>query len=59
MVLFFADNNLPEECELRGGVYFVDSIPSTRTGKPLRHAIKDNVLSLYKCKHSKKKSRNL
>lgn len=36
----FSDN-LVDYCKLRGGVYFVDSIPSTPSGKLLRRVAKE------------------
>lgn len=33
--------NLPKECKLLGGVYFIDAIPKSPTGKPLHREVKE------------------
>lgn len=34
--------------KLRGGVYFVDSLPTTLSGKVLRRKVKETAIELYK-----------
>lgn len=41
-------DNLAEQCHLRGGVYFISSIPLTATEKPLRRETKEIAEKLYK-----------
>lgn len=51
LFLHLLSDNLPDDCQLRGGVYFVDSdLPKTRTGKPNRVLIKEQATKLYKSK---------
>lgn len=35
-----------DSCELRGGVYLLDSLPTTSTGKVLRRKVKDIVAGM-------------
>lgn len=35
-----SSDNLPKECKLVGGVYFIDAIPKSTTGKPLHREVK-------------------
>lgn len=44
--------NLDSSCELSGGVYFVDSIPTSRTGKPNRILLKETTTKLYEAKEA-------
>lgn len=48
-LLVFADN-FPDYCKLRGGVYFVDSMPTTPSGKLLRRRVKEYITNLYNTK---------
>lgn len=41
-------DNLGDDCKPRGGVYFVDSIPTTASGKPLRRVVKEIATRLYR-----------
>lgn len=47
LFLFYIDH-LSEYCELRGGVYFVESIPTTSSGKFQRRTVKEIAIELYK-----------
>lgn len=47
-LLTFSDlDHLSDYCKLRGGVYFVESIPMTSTGKVQRRIVKENAIKLY------------
>lgn len=41
---------LLDDCQLLGGVYFVDSIPTSSTGKPLHRNVKQLATKLYESK---------
>lgn len=41
-------DNLVDDCKLRGGVYFIDSIPISASGKPILREIKELATKLYK-----------
>lgn len=43
-------DNLGQCCNLSGGVYFVDSLPKTASGKTLRGVVKKRITELYKLK---------
>lgn len=44
-ILQIAETQLPDEMQLRGGLYIIDDFPRTSTGKILRRALhKHNVL---------------
>lgn len=43
-------DNLGQCCKLSGGVYFVDSLPKTASGKTLRGVVKKRITELYKLK---------
>lgn len=47
-------DNLGDYCKLRGGVYFVDSIPKTPTGKLLRRVVKGIASELFREKQDRK-----
>lgn len=47
---FLFKDNLLDDCKLRGGVYFVDSLPMTVAGKPIRGSIKKIATELYQKK---------
>lgn len=47
LVHLFLDR-LGQYCKLRGGVYFVESLPKTASGKTLRAAVKERIAELYK-----------
>lgn len=38
---------MPDYCKLRGGVYFVDVIPRTPSGKILRRLVKETAKAFY------------
>lgn len=40
--------NFPDRYKLRAGVYFVDSIPRTPSGKPLRRVIVESTTEMFK-----------
>ncbi|XP_055298411.1 uncharacterized protein LOC129566474 [Sitodiplosis mosellana] len=40
-------DNFSDHCKLRGGVYFVDSLPSTVSGKVLRRKVKEIAIQLF------------
>lgn len=46
-LLFSSTDNLPDDCKLRGGVYFVSSLPMTVAGKPIRGSIKKIATEFY------------
>lgn len=47
----FYEENLPETKQLYGGIFFVDSIPMTPSGKVLRRRAKDLAIELYTSKN--------
>ncbi|XP_055299806.1 probable 4-coumarate--CoA ligase 1 isoform X2 [Sitodiplosis mosellana] len=44
------EDNMTDYCKLRGGVYFVDSIPTTPSGKLLRRWCKETATRVYNSK---------
>lgn len=40
-------NNLNDSCQLRGGIFFFDSLPMTPSGKILRRKVREIVMALY------------
>ena len=40
-------DHFADYCKLRGGVYFVDSLPLTPSGKMLRRKVKEIAIELY------------
>lgn len=47
-MLLFAIEKFPIRSRLRGGVYFVDSLPKTFTGKPIRKEIVEIAAQRFK-----------
>lgn len=47
-------DNLPETKQLYGGIYFVDCLPMTPSGKVLRRKAKDMAIQLYENLKNKK-----
>lgn len=43
----FTEGKLSDYKKLRGGVYFVDSLPMTPSGKCLKRIVKENVIQLF------------
>lgn len=46
-VCIFVIENFPDGLKLRGGVYFVDSLAKTHSGKFIRKEITDTVKKLF------------
>lgn len=40
-------NSLNDSCQLRGGIFFFDSLPMTPSGKILRRKVREIVMALY------------
>lgn len=47
VVLFLFVDNFADYKRLRGGVYFVDSLPLTPSGKVRRQKVKEMLIELY------------
>lgn len=46
----FETDNLPKECKLIGGVYFIDALPKSTTGKPLHREVKEVAVQRFNAK---------
>lgn len=46
MCYFHFADNLADQYKLRGGVYFVDALPITASGKILRRKVKEEIIKL-------------
>uniref|UniRef100_A0A1L8DZ97 Putative acyl-coa synthetase n=1 Tax=Nyssomyia neivai TaxID=330878 RepID=A0A1L8DZ97_9DIPT len=49
----FVEKAVPDYKKLRGGVYFVDKIPMTPSGKMRKHIVKDLAVDLFKLRQTK------
>lgn len=47
-LIYLSLDNLGQCCKLRGGVYFLESLPKTSSGKILRGAVKERITELFK-----------
>lgn len=46
-IVYLLIENFPNGLKLRGGVYFVDSLPKTNSGKYIRKEITDTVKGMF------------
>lgn len=44
--LLFVSDHFSDHCKLRGGVYFMDSIPTTASAKIVRKLVKEKIVAL-------------
>lgn len=45
-------DHFADHYKLRGGVYFVDSLPTTPSGKVLRRLVKETAIALSKAQNA-------
>lgn len=50
----YIEDNLADFHKLHGGVFFVDSLPTTHTGKINRREVQQKAIELYKMKSNSK-----
>lgn len=50
---YLLSENMIDDYKFRGGVYFVDSIPTNQSGKLLRRMVKEMAIQFYEAKHRK------
>lgn len=48
MFFYFESDKFPNRSKLRAGVYFVDALPKTNSGKPMRPKIIAMAAELFK-----------
>lgn len=45
--IFLFSEHFDDQFKLRGGIYFVDSLPTTPSGKVVRRLVKDIAIEQY------------